>query len=34
VDVEEVGNEIFEEVYGVDGIWTAMTELCDLYRWE
>ena len=34
VDVEEVGNEIFEEVYGVDGIWTKMAELCNLYTWE
>nr|CBH38024.1 putative ABC transporter, solute binding protein [uncultured archaeon] len=32
--VEKEGNEILKEVYGVDGIWTAMTELCDLYRWE
>ena len=34
LDVEEVGNEILEEVYGVDGIWTEMTELCELCTWE
>jgi iron complex transport system substrate-binding protein len=34
LNVEEVGNEILEEVYGVDGIWTEMTEMCDLYTWE
>ena len=32
--VEEEGNEILEEVYGADGIWTAMTERFDLYTWE
>ena len=26
LDVEEVGNEILEEVYGADGIWTEMCE--------
>ena len=34
VDVEEVGNEIFEEFYGTDGLWTGITEACDLYTWE
>ena len=34
VDVEEEGNEILEEVYGADGIWTEMTKLFDLYTWE
>nr|CBH36778.1 putative iron(III) ABC transporter, periplasmic binding protein [uncultured archaeon] len=34
VDVEEVGNEILKEVYGVDGIWTEMTEMFELYTWE
>ncbi len=33
VDIEEKGNEILEEVYGADGIWTEMTELFDLYTW-
>jgi len=34
VDVEEEGNEILEEVYGADGIWTEMTKLFELYTWE
>ncbi|NQE04692.1 hypothetical protein C5S32_02365 [ANME-1 cluster archaeon GoMg1] len=34
LDVEEEGNEILEEVYGVDGIWTEMTEKFELYKWE
>jgi iron complex transport system substrate-binding protein len=34
LDVEEEGNKILEEVYGADGIWTAMTERFDLYTWE
>ena len=34
MDVEEVGNEILEEVYGADGIWTEMTEKSDLHTWE
>ena len=34
VDVEKVGNEIFEEVYGADGLWTWITEKCNLYTWE
>ena len=34
LDVEEKGNEILEEVYGADGIWTGMTEMFDLYKWE
>ncbi len=34
MDVEEVGNEILEEVYGADSIWTEMTELFDLHTWE
>ena len=33
MNVEEVGNEILEEVYGADGIWTEMTELFELYTW-
>ncbi|MFZ2070331.1 MAG: ABC transporter substrate-binding protein [Halobacteriota archaeon] len=33
VDVEEEGNEILEEVYGADGIWTEMTALFELYTW-
>ena len=33
VDIEEKGNEILEEVYGADGIWTEMTELFELYTW-
>ena len=34
LDVEEVGNEILEEVYGSDGIWTAMIEMCGICRCE
>ncbi len=34
MDVEAEGNGILEEVYGADGIWTEMTELCDLHTWE
>jgi len=34
MDVETEGNGILEEVYGADGIWTEMTELCDLHTWE
>ncbi len=34
VDVEEKGNEILEEVYGADGIWTEMTKQFKLYTWE
>jgi iron complex transport system substrate-binding protein len=33
MNVEEEGNEILEEVYGADGIWTEMTELFELYMW-
>ena len=33
-DVEHEGNEILEEVYGADGIWTEMTEVFDLYTWK
>lgn len=33
LSVEETGNEILEEVYGVDGIWTEMSEVFDLYTW-
>jgi iron complex transport system substrate-binding protein len=33
LDVEEEGNEILEEVYGDDGIWTEMTELFELHTW-
>ena len=33
LDVEEVGNEILEEVYGADGLWTEMSERFDLYTW-
>jgi iron complex transport system substrate-binding protein len=32
-DVMEKGDEILEEVYGADGIWTEMTELFDLHTW-
>ncbi len=34
LDVEDKGNEIFEEVYGADGLWTGITEKCNLYTWE
>ena len=34
LDVEEAGNEILDEVYGADGIWTAMSDMCCIYRWE
>jgi iron complex transport system substrate-binding protein len=34
VDVGTVGNEIFEEVYGTDGLWTEITEKCNLKTWE
>ena len=34
LDVEKVGNEIFEEVYGAPGIWTELSEECSLYTWE
>ena len=34
LDVEEEGNRILEEFYGVDGLYTWMQENCDLYRWE
>ena len=33
LDVEEEGNEILEEVYGDDGIWTEMTALFELHTW-
>ena len=33
VDIEEVGNDILEKVYGADGIWTEMTEMCNIYTW-
>jgi len=34
LNVEAEGNEILAEVYGVDGIWTEMTELFELYTWD
>ncbi len=34
LDVEEVGNEILEEVYGADNIWTEMIEMCGICRCE
>ena len=34
LDVEIEGNEILERFYGVDGLYTEMAELCDLYRWD
>ncbi|MCD4765486.1 MAG: ABC transporter substrate-binding protein [Methanosarcinales archaeon] len=34
MDVEMEGDGILEEVYGADGIWTEMTERCDLHTWE
>jgi len=34
LDVEEEGNRILEEFYGVDGLYTWMQENCDLHRWE
>ena len=34
LNVEAEGNEILAEVYGVDGIWTEMTELSELYTWD
>ncbi|RJS75684.1 hypothetical protein CW713_11880 [Methanophagales archaeon] len=33
LNLEEKGNEIFKRVYGVDGLFTEMTEKLDLYRW-
>ena len=34
LDVEETCNEIMERFYGVDGLYTEMTDGCDLCRWE
>ena len=34
LDVEEEGNRILEEFYGVDGLYTFMQENFDLYKWE
>ena len=34
IDMEEEGNRILERFYGVDGMYTRMQEVCDLYRWE
>ena len=34
LDVEEECNEILERFYGVDDLYTEMTEKCDHYRWE
>jgi len=34
LNVEEKGNEILKNVYGVDGLFTEMTEKLDLYKWE
>ncbi len=32
--VEKEGNEILKMADGVDGLYTEMAELCDLYRWD
>ena len=34
LDVEEEGNEIFEHLYGVDGLYTILAEARDFYRWD
>ena len=34
LDVEKDGNRILEEIYGVDGMYTRLQEVCDLYKWE
>ena len=34
LDVEETCNEIMERFYGVDGLYTEMTEGCLLYKWN
>ena len=34
VDIEEEGNKILEQFYGVDGLYTEMAELCEFYRWD
>ena len=34
LDVEKEGNEIMKYVYGVDGLYTAMAEARDFYRWD
>jgi iron complex transport system substrate-binding protein len=34
LDLEEEGNEVYGIYYGVDGLWTEITENCDRYRWE
>ena len=34
LNVEGKGNEIMKRVYGVDGLFTEMTEKVDLYKWE
>ena len=34
LDVEEEGNEIWEHLYGVDGLYTEMAEEYNFYRWD
>ena len=34
LDVEKKGNEIMERLYGVDGLYTEMTDGCGLCRWK
>ncbi len=34
LDEEEIGDEILEEFYGVEGLYTNMLDLSDRYRWE
>lgn len=34
LDEEEIGDEILEEFYGVEGLYTNMLDLSDRYRWD
>ena len=34
IDVEKEGDEIFKRFYGVDGLWTELSEKCGYYSWE
>jgi iron complex transport system substrate-binding protein len=34
MDVEKEGNEIFKRFYGVNGLWTELSEKCGYYKWE
>ena len=34
LDVEEEGNEIWEHLYGVGGLYTEMAEEYNFYRWD